>query len=71
MRSRGIQVLSIPWDIGQCNQLIALVERAEGESGGIDVLVNNAGVTSVNPYDKEALETIDQIIEVNLTAPMI
>ena len=68
MRSRGIQVLSIPWDIGQ---LIALVERAEGESGGIDVLVNNAGVTSVNPYDKEALETIDQIIEVNLTAPMI
>ena len=47
------------------------MKRAEGESGGIDVLVNNAGVTSVNPYDKEALETIDQIIEVNLTAPMI
>jgi short-subunit dehydrogenase len=69
--SQGIQVLCIPWDIGQRNQLEALVERVEGESGGIDVLVNNAGLTSVYPYDKESLETIDQIIEVNLTAPMI
>ena len=48
-----------------------LVKRAEAESNGVDVLVNNAGLDVIYPYEKLEPEIIDQIIEVNLTAPMI
>ncbi|MCB0166360.1 MAG: SDR family oxidoreductase [Anaerolineae bacterium] len=71
LRSRGSQVVTIPADVEQSDQLYALVERAEAESGGIDVLVNNAALEIAYPYDQLAPETIDQLIKVNLTAPML
>jgi len=71
IRSIGFKVLTIPTDIGKRTKLESLVKRAEEESGGIDVLVNNAGLEKAYPYDKISPEIIDQIIEVNLVAPMI
>ena len=71
LRSQEIAVTCIPMDLGQRDQLVTLVERAEAESSGVDVLVNNAGLEVSYPYDKLDTEIIDQIIEVNLTAPMI
>jgi short-subunit dehydrogenase len=71
LRSQGVQVITIPADVEQRHQLESLVERAEAESGGIDVLVNNAALEIACPYDKLAPESIDQLIKVNLTAPMI
>lgn len=71
LRSQQISVTCIPADIGQRDQLATLVKRAEAESNGVDVLVNNAGLDVIYPYEKLEPEIIDQIIEVNLTAPMI
>ena len=71
IRSLGIRVITIPTDIGNRNELESLARRAEEQSGGIDVLVNNAGLEKAYPYDKISTEIIDQIIEVNLVAPMI
>ncbi len=67
----NITVTYIPVDIGQRDQLITLVERVENELKGVDVLVNNAGLEIAYPYEKLDVDIIDQIIEVNLTAPMI
>jgi short-subunit dehydrogenase len=64
-------VKCISTDIGQRDQLVTLVERAEAEFNGVDVLVNNAGFDLIYPYDKLGTEIINQIIEVNLAAPMI
>ena len=66
-----VSITSISADVGQREQLIALVDRAESESGGVDVLVNNAGLELAYPYDILDPEVIDQIMEVNLRAPMI
>ena len=71
LSSLPISVSCIPADIGQRSQLLALVDMAESQFNGVDVLINNAGLELALPYDKMDPTTIDQIMEVNLRAPMI
>lgn len=71
LRAAGHRVLIIPADLGDRASLRALAEQAEAQAGGVDVLVNNAGVGSAMPYDKLTVGEIDQTIEVNLRAPMV
>jgi NAD(P)-dependent dehydrogenase (short-subunit alcohol dehydrogenase family) len=44
LRSRGGTALVVPTDAADAAQMDALVERTVGELGGLDVMVNNAGV---------------------------
>ena len=71
LSSLPISISCIPADIGQRSQLLALVDMAESQFNGVDVLINNAGIELALPYDKMDPKTIDQIMEVNLRAPMI
>jgi len=50
-------------DIGQIPQLIS-------ELGHIDVLINNAGVMHSIPYDNYPQEKIDQMLKLNIEAPV-
>ena len=61
------EVVTIPADLARRDQIEALAERA----GAVDVLVNNAGLELAAAYHTVAPETIDELIAVNLTAPMI
>ena len=45
----------------------AAVERIRGEHGGIDVLVNNAGVLTTGPFEQTGGEEFDRLVAVNLT----
>lgn len=67
----GSQVLAVPTDIGDPAALEALVTAAHVEFGGIDVLVNNAALLTLAPYDRTPIEQIERLIQVNLTAPML
>ena len=71
LRATGCRVLCIPTDLSDRGSLSELVERAEGEGGGVDVLVNNAGVEDWMTFDQLPVELIDQAIEVNLRAPVV
>lgn len=71
IRAMGQRVLCIPTDLGDPQSLAALVERAEAETAGVDLLVNNAGVEHMMPFDQVPVSTLDQVIDVNLRAPMV
>ncbi len=71
MRGMGVRVDTVAADVGDRDQLTELVKRAEAASGGVDVLVNNAGLEDAVPYARLEPARIDQIIEVNLRAPMM
>jgi NAD(P)-dependent dehydrogenase (short-subunit alcohol dehydrogenase family) len=53
-------------DVGEYEQVKALIERAVGEFGGLDVLVNNAGVGAYSPMDEMAVDVWRSILRTNL-----
>lgn len=57
---------ALPCDLSDLAALPGLVERA----GSVDVLVNNAGVSGVGWFVDRTLEEIDQVLTVNLLAPV-
>lgn len=72
LRSDGRRVLCFPVDLGDRDALGRLVDAAIAfGNGGVDVLVNNAGLEQNEPYEKVAVDTLDRVLEVNLRAPMI
>ena len=69
--AKGVKVVSVPTDVGERSQLEQLVASAKGELGPIDILVNNAGIEGYHPYQEYPPEEVEQLIQVNLTAPML
>lgn len=55
-----------PCDLGDLTALPDLLERI----GPVDVLVNNAGVSGVGWFVDRTLEEIDQVLTLNLLAPV-
>jgi len=58
-------------DVRQPQQIEAFVAAAANELGGIDILVNNAAVMPVMRTEDLTPQVIDQILSVNLRAPIL
>ena len=58
-----------PCDLADPAEVAGLVARVEAD-GPIDVLVNNAGVSNVGWFGDRTHDEIDQLMQVNLLAPM-
>ncbi|MEX0875080.1 MAG: SDR family oxidoreductase [Actinomycetota bacterium] len=69
--AKGVKVVSVPTDVTDRQQLETLVVRSSAELGPIDILINNAGILDAHPYESYPLDDIEQLIQVNLTAPML
>ncbi|WP_062306753.1 SDR family NAD(P)-dependent oxidoreductase [Demequina subtropica] len=52
-------------------QAEAIIGRIADRHGRIDVLVNNAGMTSAARFDERSVESIEHELAVNLTAPLV
>jgi short-subunit dehydrogenase len=65
-RALGAEVLAVPTDVSVEAACRALIERAVERFGGIDVLVNNAGITMWTRFDAARdLSAFEQIMRVN------
>ena len=64
----GVRALYDGADMGRPDQIEAMVRRAEGELGSVDVLVNNAGIQHTAPVHEFPAEKWDAIIAINLSA---
>ena len=62
----GDGVIAIQADVTDRDSIVAAAERVEQELGGADVLVNNAGVMLLGPFDTEQRDDYRRMIEVNL-----
>lgn len=71
INQNGGSALAIALDLtaeGAAGQVIA---TATQNLGGIDIVINNAGIMDFTLYDRQAPERIAQVINVNVTAPML
>ncbi|HSG32548.1 MAG TPA: SDR family oxidoreductase [Thermodesulfobacteriota bacterium] len=65
-----VKVLKVQTDISKITDCKKLIREAVNGLGSIDILVNNAGVTSRGKLDDVDLNDLEQMIEINLKAPV-
>jgi NAD(P)-dependent dehydrogenase (short-subunit alcohol dehydrogenase family) len=71
VRELGSQAESFPLDVTDHAALRALPARVAEHFGGLDVVVNNAGVNHRGPLRKRTAEEIEQVLSTNLVAPAL
>lgn len=68
IEAQGGEALFVQADVAQRAEVDQLVEQAVERFGGIDILINNAGITGLNgPFLDLAQDTWERVIGVNLT----
>jgi len=65
----GDGLVPVPTDLAVDGDRARLVARAVDAGGRLDVLVNNAGISTIVPAEREAPEEWARVVELNLTAP--
>jgi short-subunit dehydrogenase len=68
LETRSIQATTIPCDLTDRGQVERMIAQALGDLGQIDVLVNNAGVVEVGPFDSMTLADFETAMAVNFWA---
>jgi 2-deoxy-D-gluconate 3-dehydrogenase len=68
IREAGGEVLAVPVDLRDVGAIAALVDRAVGHFGSLDVLVNNAAVNLDRPVFDITEAEWDEVIDTNLKA---
>ncbi|MFL2830860.1 MAG: 3-oxoacyl-[acyl-carrier-protein] reductase [Candidatus Puniceispirillales bacterium] len=66
----GNDVKTIITDLNNKDDVLNLAKKAEASYGHIDILINNAGITADNLFLRMKDDEWDQVINVNLSAPM-
>ena len=67
----GGQALALVGNVADPTFIAEAIERSVARFGGVDGLVNNAGITRPAMIAKMSLTDWSQVIEVNLTAPFL
>lgn len=66
IRALGREVLAVEADVGTAEGCQKLAELSLGWKGGVDVLVNNAGISEPTPFTQSDDAHWEQILTVNL-----
>lgn len=69
IRSEGGKAAAFQADFARVEPVRELARQAVAFLGGLDVLVNNAGITMNRPIEKTTVEQFDLLYAVNMRAP--
>lgn len=58
-------------DLRQLDRIVGWIDAVAAESGRIDVLVNNAGITNIGDILETPLSEVEEILTVNFKAPFM
>lgn len=70
-KASGVKAIAIQADNTNSNAVVAAVEKTVKELGGIDILINNAGIAVITPVDNFRLDDFDRMLAVNIRAVFI
>lgn len=64
-KDHKVKVIGVATDVSKLEDLQNLANTAMKELGPIDILINNAGVSSQYPFEKQPLEDIERLAHTN------
>jgi short-subunit dehydrogenase len=70
LEGRGAQVLALPCDVTDRQQVDEMVRSVHDRFGRIDVLINNAGVIEVGPVEVMTVEDYEEAMKTHFWAPL-
>jgi gluconate 5-dehydrogenase len=71
VRQLGVKAIAAACDVKSQASIQGVVDAALAEFGGIDVLINNAGISWGSPAEEMSLEDWNKVIETNLTGTFL
>lgn len=66
IEAMGGEVLAMPVDVGKDEEVKRLIDATRERYGGLDVLVNNAGIGLRTPIDETDMADYDRVLDTNL-----
>jgi short-subunit dehydrogenase len=63
--------VAVPADLSTSEQCHAAAQQAIAALGGVDIMINLAGLMSFCAYEDEDIGRLERLIRVNLVAPMV
>ncbi len=71
IKNSGGQAILVQADVSVPQEIKAMFERTVGEFGGLDVLVNNAGIDRPKPFFELTVSDWDETMKTNLYGPFL
>ena len=71
LKKRFDKIKTLKFDISQSSKIEEFIENASKELGGLDCIINNAGITQDNLAIRMSIEEWKKVIEVNLTSTFL
>jgi short-subunit dehydrogenase len=65
LQKNGVKVLCVPTDVTQSEDCERLINKTLEAFGGIDVLINNAGISMRALFEDTELNVLEQLMQVN------
>ncbi len=70
LASQGIEVECIATDLTQAEGSAVVRARMQARFGGVDIVINNAGITDFTQFSQADPQLIEQVLRTNVLAPM-
>ncbi|MBE7728753.1 3-oxoacyl-ACP reductase family protein [Komagataeibacter sp. FXV3] len=71
IEAMGSRAVAIRADVGEADDVAALVRKARDTLGTVTVLVNNAGISRLVPLDRIELQDWNDLLRTNLTSAFL
>ena len=70
-RAFGVEAHAFPFDLAHCAEYPRLIAEVESTLGGLDILINNAAISSFASFANSSADSIARLLQVNIEAPLL